>query len=187
MSPASAALTHAALLRAVNLGPHNKISMRDLQALATDLGLQGARTLLQSGNLVFGAGRLPAARLEATLEREAAKRLALSTDFFVRTASEWRAIVAANPFPAEAEADPAHLVLVCLKSAPPRGAGTALQKAIAGREVARVHGREAYITYPDGIGTSKLTIKVIERALGTSGTARNWNTVLKIGALLDAG
>ena len=34
--------------------------------------------------------------------------------------------------------------------------------------------------YPDGQGNSKLTNAVIERKLGTSGTARNWNTVLKL-------
>ena len=47
----------------------------------------------------------------------------------------------------------------------------------------RANGREAYFTYPDGIGDSKLTIAVIERKLGARGTARNWNTVLKLGAL----
>jgi uncharacterized protein (DUF1697 family) len=51
----------------------------------------------------------------------------------------------------------------------------------------RANGREAYFTYPDGIGNSKLTIAVIERKLGARGTARNWNTVLKLGALAGAG
>jgi uncharacterized protein (DUF1697 family) len=37
--------------------------------------------------------------------------------------------------------------------------------------------------YPDGIGTSKLTIGVIEKHLGTRATGRNWNTVLKMAAL----
>jgi uncharacterized protein (DUF1697 family) len=47
-------------------------------------------------------------------------------------------------------------------------------------------GRELYIVYPDGIGRSKLTIAVIERTLATRGTARNWNTVRKLGALAAA-
>jgi uncharacterized protein (DUF1697 family) len=43
-----------------------------------------------------------------------------------------------------------------------------------------VAGRHLYITYPAGMGPSKLTNALIERKLGTSGTARNWNTVRKI-------
>ena len=92
----------------------------------------------------------------------------------------------ANPFPAEAKSDPGHLVVMCLKSAPGREAVSALQQAISGREVIRAKGREAYIVYPDGIGRSRLTTALIEKKLGTRGTARNWNTVMKLAALADA-
>jgi uncharacterized protein (DUF1697 family) len=43
-----------------------------------------------------------------------------------------------------------------------------------------------YIVYPDGIGRSRLTGAVIEKMLGTRGTARNWNTVLKLNAVVNA-
>ena len=58
----------------------------------------------------------------------------------------------------------------------------ALQAAVTGRETVEANGKQAYFVYPDGIGTSKLTNAVIERKLGQSGTARNWNTVLKLAA-----
>jgi uncharacterized protein (DUF1697 family) len=175
--------THIALLRAVNLGPHNKVGMADLRALAGGLGFEEPATLLQSGNLVFRNARPTGAALEALLEREAAQRLRLETPFFVRTAAEWQAIVERNPFMAEARRDPAHLVLLCLKAVPPTGAVERLQAAITGRETVRGDGRQAYVVYPDGIGTSKLTTALIERKLGTAGTGRNWNTVLKLAAL----
>ena len=76
---------------------------------------------------------------------------------------------------------------MCLREAPAPVAVKALQDAIQGREVVRAKGRHAYFLYPDGIGNSKLTIKVIEKKLGTTGTARNWNTVLKLGALTEKG
>jgi uncharacterized protein (DUF1697 family) len=60
----------------------------------------------------------------------------------------------------------------------------ALQKAIVGREVVRAKGRCAYVVYPDGAGRSKLTNVMIEKTLGARGTARNWNTVLKLDALV---
>jgi uncharacterized protein (DUF1697 family) len=140
--------------------------------------------LLASGNLLFdGDGRGPA-ELEAALESAAKKQLGLTTDFFVRTAAEWQAIIAANPFPAEAKRDPGHLLLVCLKDAPARGGVAALQAAIKGREVVRAKGRDVFAVYPDGIGRSKLTAALMEKHLGTRGTGRNWNTVLKLAALL---
>ena len=83
----------------------------------------------------------------------------------------------------EAKADPGHLLMLCLKDEPGRDAVTALQKAIVGREVVRARGRSLYVVYPDGVGRSKLTAVLIERKLGTRGTARNWNTVLKLAAL----
>ena len=173
---------HIGLLRAVNLAGLNKISMSDLRDLLVMLGLRDARTLLQSGNVVFRAD-IAAAKLEGLLQDAAAKRLGLATDFFVRTAKEWKGIVAANPFPDEARRDPGRLIVVVLKDAPEAEAVTALQSAIKGREVVRAKGRQAYITYPDGMGRSRLTTALIERKLGTRGTARNWNTVLKLAAL----
>jgi uncharacterized protein (DUF1697 family) len=175
-------MLHIALLRAVNLAAKNMVAMADLRAMAEGLGFQKAQTLLQSGNLVFDS-KPSGGRLEGLLEATAKKRLGLETDFFVRTAKEWQALIAANPFPAEARSDPSHLVLLCLKKAPDRQALDALRQAIKGRERVEAEGRQVYAVYPDGIGRSKLTMALIERHLGTSGTGRNWNTVLKLAAL----
>jgi uncharacterized protein (DUF1697 family) len=174
--------TCLALLRAVNVGGTKPVPMADLRALLADLGVIDVRTLLQSGNAVFRASGAAGA-LEARLERELAARLGVSTDVFVRTAAEWERIVEANPFRAEAKADPARFVLVTLKAkAAPKGLA-ALRAAIVGRERVEVRGREAYAVYPDGQGRSKLTLPLIEKHLGSRATARNWNTVLKLAAL----
>jgi uncharacterized protein (DUF1697 family) len=141
------------------------------------------RSLLQSGNVVFGSVVKSTAQLESVLEESVAKRLGVETDFFVRTAKEWQAIIDANPFPREARDDPSHLLAVITRSEVSPANVSALQKAIVGREVVRAKGRCAYIVFPDGIGRSKLTGVVFDKKLGTSGTARNWNTVLKLAAL----
>ncbi len=176
---------YVALLRAVNLPGHNKVAMADLRALCEGLDFEDARSLLQSGNLVFRASGGTSAKLEAVLQAEARKRLGLDTDFFVRTAQEWEAVVAANPFPREAKDDPSHLVVMFLKGEPDKKSQAALRQAIAGRERFEVVDRLAYVVYPDGIGRSKLTTALIEKKLGARGTGRNWNTVLKLAALLE--
>ena len=53
-----------------------------------------------------------------------------------------------------------------------RAAVTALNAAIKGREIT--------ISFPDGMGKSKLTHAMIEKHLGTRVTARNCNTVNKL-------
>jgi uncharacterized protein (DUF1697 family) len=169
-------ITHIALLRGVNVGGNKMIAMSDLRARAERLGLRDARTLLQSGNLVFRSNKSPA-QLEKLLEKELE-----STAVFVRTPQEWTAVIAANPFPEEAKRDPGHLLVLFLKE--PRNAEV-LKPAIVGREIARGDGRAIYLYYPDGAGSSKLTNAVIEKKLGTRGTARNWNTVMKLAALTE--
>jgi len=171
---------HVALLRAINVGGNNLISMSDLRQMFADLGYAGATTLLQSGNVVFDGGRKGAARLEQLFERETAERFGATIDYCVRSTEQWQSIVDANPFAAEAKSAPNHLVVMLLKSASAAGAIQALRAAIRGPERIHNEGRELYIVYPDGIGTSKLTNRVIETKLATRGTARNWNTVMKL-------
>ena len=174
-----------ALLRGINVSGHNKVSMDGLRAFASDLGLEEPKTLLQSGNLVFrGPEQKTPTTLEKLLETEFARRLNQKIDFLVRNADEWAEIVSGNPFRELAESDPSHLVVVFLKGAPDVDAVKALRAAVRGPEVIFVEGRQAYITYPAGIGDSKLTNVIIEKKLGTRGTGRNWNTVLKLGAML---
>jgi uncharacterized protein (DUF1697 family) len=178
--------TYIGLLRAVNLPGHNKVGMADLRELLADLGMRDARSLLQSGNLVFGSNVRTSTAVERLLEDGAAKRLGLETDFFVRSADDWRAIVSGNPFPREAVRDPGHLLVMFLKGVADREGVAVLQGAITGREVVRAGGRHVYVVYPDGVGRSRLTSALLERKLGTRSTGRNWNTVLKLGALAEA-
>jgi uncharacterized protein (DUF1697 family) len=174
-----------ALLRGVNVGGHQAVAMSDLRDLLTQLGFVGARSILQSGNLIFRCDPRTGVDLESLLETEAETRLRIRTDFLIRSAKEWREVVVRNPFRKEAERDPGHLVVMFLKSAAKTKDVKAVQAAIAGPEIIRADGRHLYIVYPDGIGRSRLTNVVLEKKLGIRGTARNWNTVLKIAALAD--
>ena len=174
---------YVALLRAVNVGGRNLIAMGDLRALLESIGYSNVRTLLQSGNVVFESTDAAGSSLERRLETETDKAFKASVAYCVRTAAEWKGVVARNPFPREAKRDPARLVLVCLKAAPSREQLTALRAAVRGPETVEMVGRELYAVYPNGQGTSKLTNAVIESKLQTRGTARNWNTVLKLAAL----
>jgi len=177
--------TYIALLRAINLAGHKPVGMADLRDFVTALGFFEPRTLLQSGNVIFRGRAKSTAQLERMLEQEARARMNLDTEFFVRTPEELSDVIARNPFRKEAASDPAHLLVTFLKSATDAGKGKALQASIVGREIARADGRHCYIVYPDGQGRSRLTAAMIEKHLGARGTARNWNTLLKLRAASD--
>lgn len=183
---AAAMASYVALLRAVNLAGKNTISMSDLRAVATKLKLGEPRTLLASGNLLFESGAKSSAVLEKQLETALARELELVTPVVVRSAAEWRAAIADNPFSAEARKAPGQLLLMPLKGAPVKGGLTTLTQAIVGRERVKAVGSCLYLVYPDGVGRSKLTSALIEKKIGVAGTARNWNTVQKVLAELEA-
>jgi uncharacterized protein (DUF1697 family) len=167
---------HIALLRAVNVGARS-VPMAELRALFAALGFADAKTLLQSGNVVFAAQGADAA-LEAQFEAAFAQRFGFASDFLVRSGAEWAKAIAANPFEQEARTDPAHLVVMALKTAP-----AATGFPWDGPERVAVRGRQAYLVYPEGVGRSKLTLATAEKKLGVRGTGRNWNTVMKLAAL----
>jgi uncharacterized protein (DUF1697 family) len=171
-----------ALLRAVNVGGTGKLPMAELAKLLTKLGYTEVKTIVQSGNAVFTCAVKADAKLEASLEAALANAFGLQTTIFVRSAAEWDTIIAANPFPDMAANDPSHLVVMTCKSAPTAANVKALQAAIIGRETVHAAGKQLYLTYPDGIGDSKLSNTIIERKLAVAGTTRNWNTALKLAA-----
>jgi uncharacterized protein (DUF1697 family) len=176
-----------ALLRAVNVGGQGKVAMADLRTVVEDLGFAEVRTFLQSGNVVFQGDPRPPRALEGRLEAASRDRLGLTTDVIVRTAAEWAAAQARNPFPQEARDDPAHLITVFLRGTPGAGSKERLQAAVRGPERVRVVDSQAYVVYPNGIAGSRLTLPVIEQHLGVHGTGRNWNTVTRLAALASRG
>jgi uncharacterized protein (DUF1697 family) len=175
---------YVALLRAVNVGGHHRVSMSALTGVAADLGFEGVSSLLQSGNLTFRGAKRARRSLETTLERGFTEQIGIHTQVVVRTGPEWSTLLKENPFEEFARTDPGRLHVVVLKDEPSGGAASALQRSIPGREVARVVGDRLYVMYPDGAGRSRVTLPFIEGKLGTTGTGRNWNTARKIGERL---
>ncbi len=175
-----------ALLRAVNVGGRS-LAMAELRRLLGEMRCTDVQTILQSGNAVFVPPPTGETTIGAALEKEIHRRFGLQSDVFVRSAAQLARVIADNPYPREARDDPARLVVVFLAQTPPSDAVAAASAAIAGRETLRAIGAHLYVTYPDGQGTSKLTNAVLERRLGVRGTARNWNTVLRIARALGLG
>lgn len=181
-------MIHVSLIRGINVGGNRRISMERLRAVHVAAGLESPRTVLQSGNVVFVTGTRKRAALEAAIATALAEEMGVKVDVLVRTADEIRAVLAANPLQAEAKADPSHLLVMFLKDGVDKDMAASLAALPTAGELVHPGVEAAYLYYPPpaGIGRSKLTGAVIEKAFGTVGTARNWTTLTKIMALTEA-
>jgi uncharacterized protein (DUF1697 family) len=169
-----------AFLRAINIGGR-WIKMTELTALFHALGFADAKSYVQSGNVVFTADKPNLAALKTKLEKAIAERFGFHSHAILRTGEELRALIAQNPFPAMAKKDPAHLVVRFSEGRPTATDQQALQMDWSGPEEWRLVGDDLFLTYPDGIGRSKLALKI-----KTPGTVRNWKSVLALAAMADA-
>lgn len=181
----TAAAPAVALLRAINLGSHNPMPMAELRALCESLGWKDVRTWIQSGNVVFLAAGAHA-RLESKLEAAIRRRFGFDVPVVIRDAPCWAGLVRVNPFPDECETEPNRVMLLLSKEPPLDGAEAAIrERARDGERVARA-ADALWIHYPAGAGASRITPGLLDRFVGSAVTTRNWRTVLKIAAMLDA-
>ncbi len=168
------------MLRAVNLGNHNKIKMETLRALYSSLKFDHPQTYLQSGNVIFQTSErqldVVAKRIQSGIE----KKFACRTDIILRTTAELRSVVAKNPFAKRPNIEPSKLLIAFLARDPGDAARKTLEEQKFAPEELHVSGRELYIYFPDGIGKSKLPWPRIYKILNTPGTGRNWTSVTKM-------
>jgi uncharacterized protein (DUF1697 family) len=121
-------------------------------------------------------------RLAKRIVQELERQLGLRIEVMLRTLAEVESIVERGPVLA-ARADPSKLLVMFLSSVPSAAAQAALLKWHKSKELPEMlelRGPEIYLYYPNGVGRSKLTNAVIESKLDTWGTARNWNTLVKL-------
>ena len=173
--------TQIALLRGINVGRAKRVAMPDLRALLEGLGFQNVRTLLNSGNVVFGVPGRAKKHLAPTIEAAIEKELGVSTRVMVISDAELETIIAENPL-LDVAKDPSRLLVGVLSSASDRTRLKPLLERKWGAESLAVGPRVAYMWCPKGIIDSELG-KAVSKALGDSVTSRNWATILKLQAL----
>lgn len=181
----AAMTTYVALLRGVNLGARNKVSMADLRTLFESLGAEDVQTYVQSGNVVFKSRVGSAAELTGAIERRIGRELGLEISVMLRTSEQLAKIVAGNPF-AASQGEGTKLHVTFLADSPERSRVRTLESVASEPDEFRVHGREVYLHTPKGYGRSKLSNAHFEKQLDVAATTRNWNTVTKLAELAGA-
>jgi len=168
------------MLRGVNVGGHNKIKMEELRALYTSLKLRDAQSCVQSGNVIFRTDERDIAGVTKRVQGGIERKFGCTTDVICRTVAEMRDVIARNPFAKRRGIEPSKLLVVFLANEPGAQARANLLRVKTEPEELRIDGRELYIYFPNGQARPKMSWAAVNKALGTPGTGRNWNSVMKM-------
>jgi uncharacterized protein (DUF1697 family) len=168
-----------ALLRGVNVGGKNKLSMRDLTAMFMDAGCENVQTVIQSGNVIFTASPSVSASLADLIASRISERFGYRTPVILRTAQQLRGVVSSNPFlQAGISEDTLHVMF--LADRPNLEKIGALDPNRSLPDAFLVRGQEIYLQLPNGGARTKLSNAWFDSKLTTTSTSRNWRTVTRL-------
>jgi len=167
--------TTIALLRGINVGGHNKVSMTDLRSIVESLGCSDVKTYIQSGNVVFTH---PTSISPAAVEDEIEARLGMRVTVVLRTSAAMAKVLQGVPFD-DSDLDLARLYVGFMAATPEHARVEALDAEQFLPERFAIVGEELYLYLPHGMGRTKLPA-YLDRQLKVPTTVRNWNTVQKL-------
>jgi uncharacterized protein (DUF1697 family) len=173
------------LLRGINVSGRNMIPMAELRSVCGELNWKGVQTYIQSGNLIFAADGAPA-EIEKQLEQSITRHFGHTVPAIVRSASDWPSYIINNPLTEACKISAKSVMLILSKYPPKPDAAQALQERAMNGERVLLAGNALWIYFADGVAKSKLSPALLDRLIGSTATARNWNTVLKINELIDS-
>ncbi len=168
--------TYIALLRGINVGGKNSILMKELVSIFETQGFEGAKTYVQSGNVVFRSGRQCTRSTAESIASAIENEFGFRPDVLLLPASELRSAAKKNPFEVE---NGKTLHLFFLAGVPSEPDLARLDTMKSSSERYWLDGAVFYLHAPNGIARSKLAAN-LEKALGETATARNWNTVSQL-------
>ncbi len=176
---------HVALLRGVNVGGKNPLPMKDLAQLFVEAGCSEVRTYIASGNVVFSAPTPTLKELPAHITERLATRFGYRVPVMLRTPHQLARTIHDNPFLRAGNSEKT-LHVYFLADLPVSRAVKHLEADRSPPDSFRVVGREIYLHLPNGMARTKLTNAYFDSKLGTTSTARNWATVLKLFEMMQA-
>jgi uncharacterized protein (DUF1697 family) len=166
---------HIVLLRGINLGSRNRVSMPELREALQEAGFKDVRTYLQSGNVVLTSAGKPES-VARKCERVISERFKLEIPVVVRTRADFTRIVKRNPL-GKVATNPKRYQVSFLAAKLPAKLVRELEAAAEPSEEFVAIGREVYAWHPEGIARSRLWNQLAGKGLGVTATSRNWATV----------
>lgn len=175
-------MRHVALLRGLNVGGNNRITMVALKGAFEAAGCLEVCTFIQSGNVIFEAPTAVLARVAARVSKALEDDFDIRSCVILRSHSQLAKLVTSNPY-LEVGAPPEQLHVAFLEETPTKASVALLDPKRSESDSFEVRGAEMFLHTPKGLGRSKLTAAWVDSKLKTTSTFRNWKTVLELARL----
>ncbi|WP_320130211.1 DUF1697 domain-containing protein [uncultured Sphaerochaeta sp.] len=172
--------TYIALFRALNVGGKNILPMKELEKFFRTLGYENVRTYMQSGNVVFESDKVVNEKEIVGMSRRIYEKIGFEPAIYVLDQRQLEDAILQNPFPINSGKE---LHFFFLQSPPKEPDIERLSFIKIESEEFKLTDKVFYLYAPKGIGRSRLAYSV-EKALGVTTTARNWNTVKKLSEMV---
>lgn len=172
--------TYIALFRGINIGGHHLLPMKGLVELLHDMGCMNIKTYGQSGNVVFQSTKKQRNKFSRDIGHKISDTYGFKPVVLLLDEAELQDAMANNPFDTS---DAKALHFFFLDSIPKSPDLEQLNKIKLKSEQFKLNGTIFYLFTPEGVGRSKLATN-IEKCLGVPTTARNWNTINRILAMV---
>ena len=171
------------LLKGVNVGGRQMLSMKDAKRWMVDVGYKGVSSYLNSGNILFELSSEPNLE-EKRLQDLFKEKSGILLTLYVLTKDEVERIVNESPFDEVSEPDNTKRVIHYFSYSVGDETVWEVYKDLDGDIDYYLKGRLVYAYYKKGVGRSKVRNDKIKRLMKHDNTARNWNTVISLYKLL---
>jgi uncharacterized protein (DUF1697 family) len=177
---------YLALFRGINVSGKNIIKMESLRKAMADNGYGNVKTYIQSGNVIFTATEPDKNRVKQHIEALVQKEYNLSLTIFILDESDMHRALHLNLFagPDDIEEGAKKLYVTFLSGIPEAGCYEKLLQAPIGDDEIALKDDVLYFKLAGKASESKLSNNLIENKLKLRATTRNWNTIIKLCAML---
>jgi uncharacterized protein (DUF1697 family) len=149
--------TYVALFRGINVGGKNILPMKDLVEILKGMGCEKVKTYIQSGNVVFKNDKQHSIEIAREISAEILESHGFEAKVILLDTTELRYAIENNPFKTT---DGKALHFFFLDSHPEHPDLDRLMSAKAKSEEFKLDKNIFYLYAPDGIGRSKLAVKI---------------------------
>jgi uncharacterized protein (DUF1697 family) len=170
-----------ALLRGINVGGKNILPMKALVEIFRQSGAEDVKTYIQSGNVVFRHAHPD--KVAAKVRAQIAEQFSLKVPVVIRSAAEIAATLSANPY-LQQGIDPSWLHVMFLADQPSAELIARLDPTRSSPDEFTLIGRDLYLHLPNGAAKTRLTATYFDSTLKTTGTQRNWRTVVTLSDMM---
>jgi len=169
-------MKYVALLRGINVGGNNMIKMETLRATFAALGFKNVKSYINSGNLVFDAGKADEKKLAKKIHDAIKKEFGFDISVMVRPSSVLVDLVKNNPFDGQFDNDK-NMHVFFLDDELAKEKKELLFAQGKDSEMFAVVGPHVLCLLRIHILDSAVGKGFIDKKLKIASTARNWRTV----------